>query len=78
MKRSTAPRLDEPVRLVRKPDRRQKNSLPPGRPDRRAPQHEQVARRAFELYCEQGRHHGRDLDHWLQAEREVAAPPNLG
>ena len=31
----------------------------------------QVAKRAFELYCERGRQDGRDLDDWLQAEREL-------
>jgi hypothetical protein len=30
-----------------------------------------VARRAFELYCERGGLHGYDLEDWLQAEREL-------
>jgi hypothetical protein len=30
-----------------------------------------VARRAFELYCERGRQDGHDVQDWLQAEREV-------
>jgi hypothetical protein len=30
-----------------------------------------VARRAFEIFCERGCEHGHDLDDWLQAEREV-------
>ena len=32
-----------------------------------------VAKRAFELYCERGRQHGYDLQDWLQAERELYA-----
>jgi hypothetical protein len=33
--------------------------------------HHDIARRAFELYCDRGREHGRDLDDWLQAEHEL-------
>ena len=36
-----------------------------------------VARRAFELFLERGAVHGRDLDDWLAAERQIrgAASP---
>jgi hypothetical protein len=30
-----------------------------------------IARRAFEIYCDRGRQHGHDVDDWLQAEREL-------
>ena len=30
-----------------------------------------IARRAFELYCERGRADGHDVDDWLNAEREL-------
>ena len=30
-----------------------------------------IARRAFEIYCERGFQHGHDVEHWLQAEREL-------
>ena len=30
-----------------------------------------IARRAFDLYCERGREDGHDLDDWLNAEREL-------
>ena len=30
-----------------------------------------VACHAFELYCERGCQHGRDVDDWLRAEREL-------
>jgi hypothetical protein len=33
--------------------------------------HDAVALRAFELYCQRGREDGRDLDDWLEAEREL-------
>ena len=34
--------------------------------------HDQKIRiRAYEIYLERGEHPGRDLDDWLQAEREV-------
>lgn len=31
----------------------------------------EIARRAFEVYCARGGQHGRDVDDWLQAEREL-------
>jgi hypothetical protein len=31
----------------------------------------EIARRAYEVYCERGGQHGRDLEDWLQAEREL-------
>jgi Protein of unknown function (DUF2934) len=31
----------------------------------------EIAVRAYELYEQRGREHGRDLDDWLQAEREL-------
>ena len=33
--------------------------------------HEEIRRRAFEIYLERGGQPGRDLDDWLQAEREL-------
>ena len=30
-----------------------------------------IARRAFEIYCEGGSRHGHDVEDWLQAEREL-------
>lgn len=35
------------------------------------PSRDDVARRAFELYCERGYQHGYDIQDWLQAEREL-------
>jgi hypothetical protein len=32
-----------------------------------------IARRAFELYCERGGQHGRDIEDWLRAETELRA-----
>jgi len=32
---------------------------------------EHIRLRAYELFEQHGREHGRDLDHWLQAEAEV-------
>ena len=43
-----------------------------GRPVR-APRLERIARRARELYEARGGEHGRDLDDWLTAEREIDA-----
>ena len=35
--------------------------------------HEDVERRAYELFDQRGREQGRDWDDWLQAERELLA-----
>jgi hypothetical protein len=32
---------------------------------------EEIRHRAYQLYVERGEEHGRDLDDWLQAKREV-------
>ena len=37
-----------------------------------------IARRAHEIYEARGGHDGRDLDDWLQAEREVDAEIDEG
>ena len=36
---------------------------------------EQIRRRAYELWEQAGREHGRDTEHWLQAEWEVNQQP---
>ena len=43
----------------------------PKSPDLRA----EIAKRAYEIWLNEGAGHGRDLDHWLRAEREVAGLP---
>ena len=35
-----------------------------------------IARRAHELYRARGGEHGRDLEDWLRAEREIDAEPD--
>ena len=35
------------------------------------PSHEEIARRAYQLYEERGGGHGHDQDDWFQAEREL-------
>jgi hypothetical protein len=39
------------------------------------PTEQSIARRAYELFVERGCVHGRDLDDWLSAERELLAAP---
>ena len=38
----------------------------------RPPAHETIAARAYELFEQDGWAHGHDLDHWLEAERQLA------
>jgi Protein of unknown function (DUF2934) len=33
---------------------------------------EAIARRAYELYLSRGASHGRDIDDWLEAERQLS------
>ena len=40
-------------------------------PSNSHPQHEEIALRAYEFFLQRGCEHGRDLDDWLQAEREL-------
>jgi len=37
--------------------------------------HDQIARRAYELYVARGRETGHDLDDWLTAQRDIQAAP---
>ena len=37
-----------------------------------------LAARAYAIWEREGRPHGRDLDHWLAAEREIARPTAAG
>jgi hypothetical protein len=36
------------------------------------PKHAEIAVRAYHIWEEEGRPHGRDFDHWLKAEQEIA------
>jgi hypothetical protein len=36
---------------------------------------EAIAQRAFELYAASGYEHGRDVEHWLEAERQLRKEP---
>jgi hypothetical protein len=36
-----------------------------------APDRDQIARLAYQLFLAEGSRHGRDIDHWLEAEREI-------
>ena len=33
--------------------------------------HDEIARRAHELFLQEGAAHGRDLGHWLEAEQQL-------
>jgi hypothetical protein len=38
------------------------------------PMHEQIERRAYQIYLERGFHPGNALEDWLAAERELTEP----
>jgi len=37
------------------------------------PSHEEITRRAYEIFIERGRPEGRDVEHWLEAEGQLIA-----
>jgi Protein of unknown function (DUF2934) len=41
----------------------------------RQPDHEQIARYAYELFLSRGAEDGRDLQDWLEAERRLTKAP---
>ena len=49
-----------------------------GRFPQAMPSHDLVARRAYELFLARGGTHGRDLQDWLEAERQLRASPRTG
>ena len=38
---------------------------------RTQPTRAEIARRSFEIFLERGGEHGHDVEHWVQAEREL-------
>jgi len=36
-----------------------------------------IAQRAYELYASSGYEHGRDVEHWLEAERQLRKDPKF-
>ena len=41
------------------------------------PTHEEIAKRAFELFEQSGRKPGRDMENWLTAEAQLLKAPNV-
>jgi hypothetical protein len=39
------------------------------------PDHDEIARYAYELYLSRGAEDGRDLENWLEAERQLTKAP---
>ena len=42
---------------------------------RREPSGEEIASRAHELYLQRGGEHGKDVEDWVRAERELSEEP---
>ncbi len=45
---------------------------------RREPSGEEIGRRAHELYLQRGGEHGKDVEDWVRAERELSDEPVAG
>ncbi len=43
--------------------------------ERRAPSGDEIARRAHELYLQRGGEHGKDVEDWVRAEKELREGP---
>ena len=46
--------------------------------DQRELSTEEIARRAHELYVQRGGEHGKDVDDWVAAEKELTIKPVVG
>ena len=46
--------------------------------ERREPSGEEIARRAHELYLQRGGEHGKDVEDWVKAEKELRDKPTVG
>jgi hypothetical protein len=44
----------------------------------REPSEEEIALRAHELYVERGGEHGKDVEDWVRAEKELSKEPVAG
>jgi Protein of unknown function (DUF2934) len=44
----------------------------------REPSGEEIARRAYELYIQRGGEHGKDVEDWVRAEKELSDEPVAG
>jgi hypothetical protein len=42
---------------------------------RREPSGEEISRRAHELYVQRGGEHGKDVEDWVRAEKELSEEP---
>jgi len=45
---------------------------------RSEPSGEEIARRAYELYLQRGGEHGKDVEDWVRAEKELSDEPVAG
>ena len=72
---STAPRstADTSTGRKRQDERDTVTPSPVPRQESREPRLARIARRAHEIYERRGGAHGKDLEDWLQAEREIDA-----
>jgi hypothetical protein len=40
---------------------------------KRSPTADEIARRSYQIFLEHGGEHGHDVEHWIQAERDLSA-----
>jgi hypothetical protein len=50
-----------------------RQNMKPAEPEAHSNSREQIELRAYYIWLTTGSGHGKDLDHWLQAEKEITA-----
>jgi len=68
---TTRTRTRKPRTTSETPDTQLSATVIPETGTTAAVDHDAVAQRAYELFLDSGARHGRDLEHWLQAESEL-------
>ena len=63
--------MPRPTRPAAQPKPKQPSIKKPNGTGNNGASNDAVARRAYEIYQSRGGVHGSDLDHWLEAEREL-------
>ena len=67
-----------PTKRVTKPKSPSSETITPvlTRPISEEEIHDRIAERAYQLFLNQGRRHGQDVQHWTQAEEEIRGERN--
>jgi len=74
MVKRTAPRRPQPRPFDQETRQEMRGDRSPAATMEREPQPDEIARRAYAIFCERGCQDGRAMDDWLKAEHELRKP----